>query len=332
MLAPRSASPLPWDCCCSGPVGGSAYVSTQHLLEANRLVIHTHEVQEKLEDVLSAHLDAETGQRGFIITGEERYLGLTTRASAGSQQDIDTLASLTRDNASQQESLQQVRKLSDAKLAELRETIRLRRESGLKAALPVILTGRCKKIMDDLRGVVGQMKAREQTLLNEQTAAAQAVASHVIWTIAVWIPLALVVLAVAAIVLVRTVRFGGPAPWPSTAGQAWAGIAIRYGFAVISVAVAAVLWQRLAESFGPLPVFITFYPAVLLVASLAGGGPGIVTAVLSALAADYWFLPPYGAFSIDAPNDVLRWGSSPAPICSCASWPSACGGLAGPRR
>ena len=77
---------------------------------------------------------------------------------------------------------------------------------------------------------------------------------------------------------------------------------------MVIVAVAAVLRWRLVESFGPLPTFITFYPAVLLVASIGGGGPGIVATVLSALAADYWFLPPYGSFRVELANDVLALG------------------------
>jgi PAS domain S-box-containing protein len=289
-------------------VGGSAYVSMQHLLEANRWVVHTHEVQKKLDDVLAAHLDAETGQRGFIITGDDRYLEPYNAGIRRIQQDIDTLVSLTGDNASQQESLRQVRKLSDVKLAELRETIRLRRESGLKGALQVLLTDRGKKIMDDLRGVVVQMKAREQTLLDARTATAEAGARRAIWTIAAWMPLALVVLAVAAVALMRTVRFGGPSAPTTTLGKAWAGIAIRYASAVIIVAVAVMLRMRLIDAFGPLPLFIVLYPAVLLAASLGGGGPGIVATALSAAAADYFFIPPYGQFSIEAPNDVLALG------------------------
>ena len=49
-------------------------MSTQHLIEANRWVVHTHEVIEGLEDVLSVLKDAETGQRGFVLTGQQRYL------------------------------------------------------------------------------------------------------------------------------------------------------------------------------------------------------------------------------------------------------------------
>jgi PAS domain S-box-containing protein len=289
-------------------VGGTAYVGTQHLLEANRWVVHTHEVQEKLEDVLSAHLDAETGQRGFIITGEDHYLEPYNAGIKRIQQDIDTLVSLTRDNASQQESLQQVRKLSDAKLAELRETIRLRRESGLTGALRVIRTDHGRQIMDGLRSVVAEMAAREQTLLEERTAIAEASASRTIWTIGVWTPLALLLLAVAAVVLMRTVRFGDSRVPTTTPGRTWGGIAIRYACAVVLVAVAVVLRMRLMDAFGPIPPFVTLYPAVLLAASIGGGGPGIVATVLSALAADYWFLPPYGQFSIAATNDVLALG------------------------
>ena len=88
----------------------------------------------------------------------------------------------------------------------------------------------------------------------------------------------------------------------------WTGIVLRYGSALPIVALAVVLRWRLEESVGPLPTFILFYPAVLLVASVAGGGPGILATVLAALAADYWFIRPYGSFHVDAPNDVLALG------------------------
>ena len=74
--------------------------------------------------------DAETGQRGFVLTGEERYLEPYHAAIGEIQHDIDALADLTRDNPAQQESLQQVRKLADAKLAELRRDDRAPQEVG----------------------------------------------------------------------------------------------------------------------------------------------------------------------------------------------------------
>ena len=73
-------------------IGASAYVSTQRLLEANRWVTHTHEVIEGLEHVLSLLKDAETGQRGFVLTGEQQYLEPYNTAAGEIQHDIDALA------------------------------------------------------------------------------------------------------------------------------------------------------------------------------------------------------------------------------------------------
>ncbi len=56
-------------------IGVSAYVSTQRLIEANRWVTHTHQVIEGLEHVLSVLKDAETGQRGFVLTGRAAVFG-----------------------------------------------------------------------------------------------------------------------------------------------------------------------------------------------------------------------------------------------------------------
>ena len=85
-------------------------------------------------------------------------------------------------------------------------------------------------------------------------------------------------------------------------------MAVRYGFAVAAVALATGLRWWVERAFGPMPLFITWYPAVLLVASIAGGGPGIVATLLSALAADYWFIEPFGQFSIGNVSDAIAMG------------------------
>ncbi len=139
-------------------------------------------------------------------------------------------------------------------------------------------------------GVVAEMETRERQLLDQRNDAAEISAHRTIWTVTVWMPIALLVLAMAAVVLMRTVPFGGPAASTVTPRKKWGSIALQYASAVVAVAVAVVLQRRLVTSFGPLPIFVTFYPAVLLVASIGGGGPGIVATVLSALAADYWFI------------------------------------------
>jgi PAS domain S-box-containing protein len=287
-----------------GALGLGSYINTQRLVESNQGVVHTHEVLENLGIIQSVLTDAETGQRGFILTGREHYLQPYDHAVDAIQTRLHNLGQLTSDNRDQQADLDRLRALTDAKLAELGETIELRRKSGLDAALPVILTDRGKIIMDDIRALIEQMRTREQGLLKARQDAANTTARWTMWTLAGGIPLVLVLLAVAAVILMRYGSLGdavtGP-PHPESKGR-W--IVVRYGFALLAVVVATALRFWLVR-YGPLPLFITYYPAVLLVALLAGGGPAIVATLLAALAADYWFLPPYGNFSISTPSDVL---------------------------
>ncbi len=84
------------------------------------------------------------------------------------------------------------------------------------------------------------------------------------------------------------------------------GWVLRYGLAVVAVAAAFGLWLAATTGFGPgLPPFITFYPAVMAVALLAGVGPGLLATALSGLTAAYCVLPPAGQFAIASPVDRL---------------------------
>ena len=55
-------------------IGLIGYLSTQRLIENDRRVSHTHQVRRDLSELLSELKDAETGQRGFLITGIESFL------------------------------------------------------------------------------------------------------------------------------------------------------------------------------------------------------------------------------------------------------------------
>src|SRR5271157_5152753 len=283
-------------------------VLMQQLSEANRWVVHTHQVLEGLERFVSLLKDAESGQRGFLLTGDGRYLEPYTMASGQLPRELDALFALTGDDPAQQESLQRARKLADAKLAELDETIQLRRKSGPQAALQVVRSDRGKLIMDDLRAVVNEMETREQELLEARSGSVNVVSRRTLRTIAFVMPLALLAIAIAVVALIRNLRFLGPDPRPVTPGGKWPGIALKYISAAILVAVAAVL-RWLGESLGPLPLFVTFYPAVLLAAILGGSGPGILATVLSALIADYFFVRPVGQFQVESPSDLLAIGT-----------------------
>jgi PAS domain S-box-containing protein len=82
-------------------------------------------------------------------------------------------------------------------------------------------------------------------------------------------------------------------------------IILRYAFALVAVAAACLLRAALEHLAGTgLPTYITFYPAVMLVALLAGIGPGLLATAISVLVVDYWLLPPDGILKIGSLVDV----------------------------
>ena len=138
-------------------VGVVAYRSTDALVVNNHNVTHTHAVLEDLAHVLSLMKDAETGQRGYVLTGDDAYLEPYQTAIASVYRAVDDLRTLTSDNARQQTRITEARPLIEAKLAELKRTIDLRRNQGFDASLKVVVTGEGKKSMDDLRRVIATM-------------------------------------------------------------------------------------------------------------------------------------------------------------------------------
>ena len=287
-----------------GMVGIASYINTQRLIKSNQRVIHTHEVMENLEGIQSVLKDAETGQRGFILTGEDRYLEPYDQALVQIETRLAKLTELTKDNPAQQANVGKLRTLTSSKLAELKQTVELRRQSGLDAAKRIILSDHGRKLMDDIRELVAQMQGREQELLRSNQNTSDLRVRWTMWTIAGGIPLSLLVLAIAAIILTHSGRSGDLIVGPPAEASTWQRIAIRYLFAVTMVALASILRMWLLN-LGPMPLFFTFYPAVLLVAMVSGGGPGIATTILSGLVTIYYFIPPYGRFAVESPGDVV---------------------------
>jgi CheY-like chemotaxis protein len=82
----------------------------------------------------------------------------------------------------------------------------------------------------------------------------------------------------------------------------------RYVFAVLVVVLAALLRHGLTGFFGNKTFYITFYPAVMVVATLAGFGPGVLAMAVAALIADYWILPPTGQFMGKDISDTVSLG------------------------
>jgi methyl-accepting chemotaxis protein len=164
-------------------IGAVSYRAILSLTRTSYQVDHTHQVLEHISNLFADLRDAETGQRGYVLTGEDSYLEPHQAAVADVDRTLRDLRELTADNPNQQRRLADVSSLVSAKLTELQESIDLRRNAGFDAALRVVKEGRGKRAMDGLRHVLAEMEHEERTLLKERASEVEATATSGQFTI-----------------------------------------------------------------------------------------------------------------------------------------------------
>jgi CheY-like chemotaxis protein/CHASE3 domain sensor protein len=150
--------------------GVLSFWNTRTLREDAQLVAQTHEVITALGDVLTSLQDAETGQRGFIITGNEHYLEPYNLALSRIDGQLNAFAALIKGKPDQESRLPEIRAHTKAKLAEMAEAVALRRNKGFEAAYAVINTDRGKNDMDALRSIINDMRRDERELRRQREA------------------------------------------------------------------------------------------------------------------------------------------------------------------
>ncbi|HLK09294.1 MAG TPA: CHASE3 domain-containing protein [Candidatus Angelobacter sp.] len=127
-------------------------------------VEHTQQVQLELAEFESLLKDAETGQRGYLYTGDPRYLEPYNNAVVQGYPHITRLAELTADNPRQQERVARLRALKQQKLDELAQTLRAFDEGDKDLARSIMLSGRGKATMDEIRALTAEMRREESSL------------------------------------------------------------------------------------------------------------------------------------------------------------------------
>src|SRR5919199_854761 len=185
-------------------IGLVAYTSTTRLVITAGWVNHSHEVLQALEAVLADLSDAETGQRGYLLTSQDRYLEPYQTARLSIDARLQRLRSLTRDNRAQQQRLETLQPLVTARLGLLQEGISLDKTQGLEAALQLLRTNRGQNVMDRIRQVVRAMEDDETTLLQQREQQAQAGARRALTVIVGGSLLAVLLLAGAGAIITRS--------------------------------------------------------------------------------------------------------------------------------
>jgi signal transduction histidine kinase len=138
-------------------------------------VTHTLMVVERLQAVRIDITQAETGQRGYMLTGQQRYLDLYGAGAGQVRQDMKDLPDLIKDNSREREAVQRLERLVTARLAELDDGIEVRKQSGLLAGVDAVARGNGGDLwMGLIAAQIGEMRRTEAGLLSTrlETAAA----------------------------------------------------------------------------------------------------------------------------------------------------------------
>ncbi|MCX2478457.1 response regulator [Pedobacter sp. MC2016-15] len=145
----------------------ASYISITNLVKSSKMVSHSNEVITNLEEIISALKDAETGQRGYLLTSDKLFLEPYTGAKTRAVAILDNLTEQTADNVFQQQSLKKLRIIVENRLNIIEKTIVLKGAGGT-VSIGDLLTG--KEYMDDARTVIKAMENEEKTLLARRTA------------------------------------------------------------------------------------------------------------------------------------------------------------------
>ena len=138
-------------------------------VNAHYWIEHTQQVLLELSRIDSLLTQAESGQRGFLYTGNEQYLAPYNQARAEIESHINRVAQLTADNPVQQPRLPQLRQLAQHKLSAMAETIRIYRTGDVAGAQTLVQNDDGLLTMQQIRGVLADMQQEEITLENRRT-------------------------------------------------------------------------------------------------------------------------------------------------------------------
>jgi signal transduction histidine kinase len=185
-------------------IGVLSFRSTVRDEQDREWVIHTHLVLEKLQAILIDITQAETAQRGYILTGDANYLLPYQAGLDDVRRDIKDLRRLTSDNFNQLEAIRNLDPLVAWRLAVLAEHMEVRRRSGLLAAAATVATGNNgEKLMNEIRQQMSEMSRSEEQLLNTRLRAATASTAKMKTVIVSGNVLAIAILLLAGYVIHR---------------------------------------------------------------------------------------------------------------------------------
>jgi signal transduction histidine kinase len=165
-------------------------------------VVHSLSVRDQLIRALSLVQSAETGQRGFLLTGRDNYLKPYAMGVAELPGSLDQLAALIADNPAQVPAVDKLRQLVNAKLDELRSTLDAYKSGGSTGALAIVNNDNGFRLMAAIRDQIMSMQDAENALLASRRDSAE----HSALLLQIGVAIAFLLIAILGVLIARFTR------------------------------------------------------------------------------------------------------------------------------
>lgn len=184
---------------------GLSYYAMNDLIGKERRVQGTLNFLVAIKDSFSTLQDAESGQRGFLITGDPKYLEPYTAALEGIDARLTILNTLQSDVPEQHEDIQELIRLITSKREEMNRVVALRQSDLGQAAFGLERSDTGYHLMQQIRELVSTMEQREYRLVSEQRNAAARSRQQVLFASAVATFIALLLVGAVFILIQRAI-------------------------------------------------------------------------------------------------------------------------------
>ena len=180
-----------------GTAAALSYLSVRELRTTQNWVAHTQQVLREIDAVGSDLRDAEAAQRGYVLTGQERFLTPYLAAPPSVAAEMRSLERLVVDNPEQRQRIAVLRTLARRRLDLLDEPLQMARRGDFAAAAQIIRNGEGQQVMDSIRALSGTLRNAEFVLLQERRAREAAIAERTVVLVLFGSLLAVAIVAVS---------------------------------------------------------------------------------------------------------------------------------------
>jgi len=193
--------------------------NSKKFIESNALVDQTNQVVFQFEKILISTVNAESGTRGFVISGDNNFLDLFLDAQAKGVEHLNKVQELTKDNPNQQKNIVELDKELKMRFDHLNRTIEFRKKD-LEKAKELVASGEGKQIQDRIRKIIDRAEGMEFTLLAERRQTSIDDASNFNIVFVILLLIIILVLVIVYIIVISNLRALKRAE-AETAGKNW---------------------------------------------------------------------------------------------------------------